>query len=158
MKKIILLTLAFSVVSCSSVGSKNVRQVQVTKSVVYNKSFDNVWADAVEWFALNNIPIDRMDKDSGLLTSEYGLSANQEIVSCGEPTGNIGLYTAKFDGMYANINVLVRQSDTGVRATINVFGNAHVSLRNGLGLVDQSTTQCYSTGNLEQSFHALLSR
>jgi len=157
MKILTTLALALMTAACSSVGSKNVQQAQVTNSVVYNESFDTVWEDAIEWFAINNIPIDKIDKESGLLTSEYGLGANQDIVNCGEPTGNIGLYTAKFDGTYANINVLIRQRDNGTRATINVFGNAQVSLRNGYGLVGESVTKCHSTGSLENRFHGFVS-
>jgi hypothetical protein len=157
MKTLIVLTIALMMTACSSVGTKNVQQVEVKSSVVYTESFSKVWEDAIEWFAINNIPIDKMDKESGLLTSEYGLGANQDIINCGEPTGNIGLYTAKFDGTYANINVLIRQRDSGTRATINVFGNAHVSLRNGYGLVGESNTKCYSTGRLENRFHEFIS-
>lgn len=151
----LLLTAILS--ACSSVGTKNVHQADVNSSSVYKESFSTVWEDAIEWFAINNIPIDKMDKESGLLTSEYGLNVNQKIVDCGEPTGNMGLYKAKFDGMYANINVLIRERDNGTRATMNVFGNAHVSLRNGYGLVGESNSRCYSTGGLEESFHAFLS-
>lgn len=109
MKFITLICIAVYLSACTSVGTTNVHQAHVTNSVVYTESFDNIWGDAIEWFATNNIPIDRMDKESGLLTSEYRLGANQEVINCGEPTGNIGLYSAQFEGMYANINVLVRE-------------------------------------------------
>lgn len=153
MKKLFVVLATVSISACSAVGTKNVQKVEVRNTAVYSESFSNVWEDAIEWFAINNIPIDKMDKESGLLTSEYGLGANQGIVNCGEPTGNIGLYTARFDGMYANINILIRERDGGTRATINVFGNAKVALRNGYGLVGEANTQCYSTGTLESSFH-----
>lgn len=153
MKKIFIVIAILPIAACSSVGTKNVNKVKVKDTAVYSKPFNAVWEDAIEWFAISNIPIDKMDKESGLITSEYGLGASQDIVDCGEPTGNIGLYTAKFDDTYANLNILIRERDSTTRATINVFGGANVSLHNGFGLVGGSQNKCYSTGSLENSFH-----
>lgn len=156
MKFLYLVAVLFLLSACSPVGTKNVTQVKVTNSVIYATSKDKLWGDAIEWFAINNIPIDKIEKDSGLISSKYGLPTNQEIVDCGTPTGNIGFYQSKFDGVYANINVLVREKDDATRVTINVFGDAHVSLRNAIGLVGESSTKCYSTGVLEDGFHVFI--
>lgn len=153
MIKIGLILLGLIISSCSSVGTKNIQKVPVQSSASYAKSFDTVWGDAVAWVAMNNLPLDKIDKESGLLTSDFGLGPNQKWVHCGEPTGNIGLYTAKFDGMHGYLNILIRKKGDDIRATINVFGRARVVLRNGYGLVGESANDCYSTGELEQAFH-----
>ena len=134
MRFLIIATLLI-ISGCSSVGTVNVVKVEVKSTDTYTESFDIIWEDAIEWFANNNIPIDKIDKESGILTSEYRLGTTQSIVNCGEPTGNIGLYQSKFDNIYGNINVLIRERDGTIRATINVFGGADVALRNAYGLV-----------------------
>lgn len=149
---IAVLLMMVTLIACSPVGTKNVEKVDVDKLRHYSQSYDQIWERSIEWFAVNNIPLDKVDKTSGVIFSKYGLDASQMIIDCGEATGSIGLNKARIDGRYANINVIFRKRKDGVEVMMNVFGSAHVSLHNAYGLVDESSSRCYSTGILEAGF------
>lgn len=139
---------------CTPAGVKNIPQEDFDKNFVFPQSYDEVWGSTVEWFAMNNIPINSMEKDSGLISSNHGLSPGSSVINCGEPTGNVGLYQARFESADSNINVLVREiGPEQTRATVNIFGNAGVVVRNGYGnIVSSNEVRCVSTGKLENSY------
>ncbi|MFI8749373.1 hypothetical protein ACIGG6_05155 [Vreelandella lionensis] len=139
---------------CAAAGVTGLPADTAEKNFAFDKSYDEVWEATVEWFASNNTPIDNVDKDSGLISSNYGLNPGSGVIDCGQPTGNIGLYPAVFEDMKANINVIVRkQNDQQTRATVNIFGNALVVVRNGYGqTVSAAAVDCVSTGSYERSF------
>ena len=140
---ILLLT---ALAGCAPAGVKNVERVEVDRTTTFDASFDEVWAVTVEWFASLGIPIEKVEKTSGLISSKWGgVGSDQTYISCGEPTGNIGLYGAEFERINIDINIIVRPVDSGVRSTINVFGTAVVDVSNAYGSVSKNTAQCAST-------------
>lgn len=149
----VIALLAIVISACAPAGVKNVEFVEFDRSKTVGKSFDHVWADTVEWFASLGIPIDKIERDSGLMSSTWGgTTTDQTYISCGEPTGNIGLYQGRFIDMSIDINVLVRPVGDQTRATINVFGNAVVDVSNAFGSVSRNRVQCESRGVLERSY------
>ncbi|HBP40286.1 MAG: hypothetical protein ACTJG4_14000 [Vreelandella alkaliphila] len=139
---------------CAAAGVTGLPSDTAEKNFVFDKEFDNVWEATVEWFASNNTPIDNVDKNSGLISSNYGLNPGSGIINCGQPTGNVGLLQANFEDVNANINVIVRdQGEQQTRATVNIFGKALVVVRNGYGQVMSSASvDCVSTGSYEKSY------
>jgi hypothetical protein len=153
--------------SCVSAGVKNVEYIQFEKTSVVNKDFNDVWGYVIEWAAINSFPIESADKESGMLkvsgsgtVSESffqspmnqgkGAKIDQSLVSCGEATGNMGLYGAKFSGMTINAVIILRQVEETTRVTINLSGNVGVEVRNGYGVVSSSVNTCASRGIFEQ--------
>ncbi|WP_417421281.1 hypothetical protein [Halomonas sp.] len=139
---------------CAAAGVTGLPSDTAEKKFVFDKEFDNVWEATVEWFASNNTPIDNVDKNSGLISSNYGLNPGSGIINCGQPTGNVGLYQAVFEDVKTNINIIVReQGEQRTRATVNIFGKALVVVRNGYGqVVSSASVDCVSTGNFERSY------
>ena len=150
MKKTTLVLTTLLLTACA-VGTTTVQKLDVRNSQIYMDDYSAVWESTIDWLASNNIPLDKMDKESGLISSRYALAANNEYLNCGEPTGQIGLFKARFEGIYGNINIIVRDKEAGVKVTASVFGGADVVLRNGYGVIVSTTNvQCYTNGVLER--------
>lgn len=139
---------------CAAAGVTGLPSDTAEKNFVFEKDFDVVWDATVEWFASNNTPIDNVDKDSGLISSNYGLNPGSGVIDCGQPTGNVGINKAAFQDVNANINVIVReQNDERTRATVNIFGEALVVVRDGYGrLASSASVNCVSTGDYEEDY------
>lgn len=153
MRKIVFFLAPMMLAACSSADIRGVKQVDVQKTKTLNLDYDTAWEQTLDWFTGENIPIEKVDKKSGLLASQYLVVGRGEHLNCGTPTGNIGMNSAKFDGVYGNINVVLLDREDGVKITVNLFGSADVILQNGYGVVMSSaSTQCYSTGLLEANF------
>jgi hypothetical protein len=155
------------VLSCASAGVKNIEYVEFEKTSVVSKDFNDVWGYVIEWAAINSFPIENADKESGMLKLSgsgtvdqsffqsvmiqgKGAQLDQSLVSCGEATGNIGLYGAKFSGLTINAVIILREVEDTTRVTVNLSGNAGVEVRNGYGVVSSSTNTCASRGIFEQ--------
>lgn len=128
----------------------------VAKTQIIDKNFDEVWQNATEWFANNNVPIRNIVKDSGLIATDYRLGADSSFIDCGK----VGTYEA-FGDKNINVNLIAKEessSSTSVR--LNVFGTARV---NQADLYGRSTgagkaIDCVSTGKLETTLFEYLSQ
>ena len=157
------LFLSLLLLGCSSAGVTNVEYAQFDKTTVVSEQIDDVWGYILEWSAVKGIPIGRTDKDSGIIVLEFSGTVSQgfgsadideRLVSCGEATGNIGLYTGQFTDLLVNATVILRAVDGGTRVTVNLSGNVGVEVRNGYGTVSQSRNTCASRGVLEKALFA----
>lgn len=155
MKKIALAGICGTLlVACSTYEAP--AEVAVNNQMVVNKSFDDVWSRATEYFANNNIPIKNVAKDSGLITTEYRLSANSNYLDCGD-----GGIFSKIDDKLLNLNTVVKRADTGgTDIRINVFGSGRATPTSLTGSVSGSsqTVDCRSTGQLEGEILAYVSQ
>lgn len=127
------------------------------QSQVYSADFDRVWENTVDWFAVNNIPIKNIEKDSGIIGSEYSLGANYSQVDCG--TVDPGdMHILQDVSVVANINVLVREASGGTAVQPNVFGHGKATLYDALNSrpATLKLEDCISTGELEESLHQYL--
>lgn len=123
----------------------------------YQADFDSVWEATVDWFATNNIPIKNIEKDSGIIGSEYSLGADYSQVDCGTVDPG-GMYVLENENIVANLNVLVRENYGTVTVQPNVFGQGSYFLRDVWNNVPSTlkADRCVSTGELEQSLHNYL--
>tara|TARA_B100000787_G_scaffold159100_1_gene136967 strand:- start:39 stop:566 length:528 start_codon:yes stop_codon:yes gene_type:complete len=149
---------------CSSAGTTNVEYIDFRKSVEVQRSVDVVWGDVLEWATINGFPVTKTDKSASVIgISGSGIAKNDDIggvyaggvttdeafVSCGDATGNIGLYKAKFVDMNISVNVFMRDLGESTRVSINLVGNATVEVRNGYGVQSRTGNTCPSRGVFE---------
>ena len=134
---------AILLAGCATVGQPT--QFNNTRSV--SASFDETWDKTISYFAQNNIPIQTLEKDSGLVVAESPFvpaAQLRQLADCGFP-GN-GLPGS------ASYNVFVREQPAlGVTVQINATFN-QVSQNIWTGQNAQS--ECYSKGVLEKAFLA----
>ena len=142
--------------ACSSMQHEPpvVSAFESTKNVAMD--FETAWGRAVAWFATRNITIDKVEKESGLLTARYDLAVDDNAVDVGRvKASNIMNLTIK---RMASINVLVRKLDARNSAvTVNVFGSfeARGWRRWENGWMSLSGT-CASTGKIEADLFAFM--
>jgi hypothetical protein len=164
-KKVLILISIFSILSCSAAGVRNVEYADFERSVTVQKSYDDVWGSILEWSAVTGFPINSVDRDSGVIILAYaGLTGfsfgdteiDESLVSCGEATGNIGLYGARFSGMTVT-STIIRDLGGSTRVTVNLTGTVAVEVRNAIGVVSSSLNTCPSRGIFESHLFAHLS-
>jgi hypothetical protein len=165
-KMLCLLASVGLLVACSTAGVKNVEYTDFERSAEISRSFDDVWGHTLEWSAMNSFPIEDTDKSSGIiklsgsgtvnrnffqspLFQRNGAELDETLVSCGEATGNIGLYGAKFTDLQISAVIILRDLGEKTRVTVNLTGNAGVEVRNAYGVVSSSRNTCPSKGIFE---------
>jgi hypothetical protein len=119
----------------------------------YTADFTDVWEHTVDWFATNNIPIKNIERDSGIISSDYSLGAGFSQVDCGTVDPG-GMHVLADENVTANINVLVRDRAGQVSVQPNVFGQGVFTFRNTWDnrlLETVRVDRCVSTGELERS-------
>lgn len=159
MKKLFLVAALAStaLAGCAGPTLQPPSSATMDRSETYSADFDQVWERAVDWFATNNIPIKNIEKDSGIIGSEYSLGSNYSQVDCGafDPGDMHVLYDQV---VVANINVLVRKGSNGTSVQPNVFGQGTFMLRDVWNGVPSTmkAERCVSTGELENDLHRYL--
>jgi len=152
-KIIALICVTIVVGACSSVGTTNLQPTNVETSRVISVSYNDAWLRVVDWFGEHNIAIDKIEKESGYISAKYALGLDLTDLSCGEPTGNQGLYAAHFENASGLLNVIVRKlGQNQTRVNVNFSGSVNVVIRNAFGMSLQSTTvRCFSKGIIEKN-------
>jgi hypothetical protein len=111
--------------------------------------FDEAWAALVEYFAVSGLPIDTIEKDSGLIitfwmdASGNGRSENKMYCDC----GGAGIATQHWTR--GKFNVFVKELPDDI---IDLRVTCQYQQRRSLMDADV-TIDCVSTGNLEKSIH-----
>ncbi len=155
-----ILVIATILTGCGSASHKPPTTTDFSRDTTVQADFDSTWSNVVKWAALNNVPLDKVDKEDGLLSSQRGLAAGG-VLDCGEAKGKIAWASAKLESVTANLNIIVENSgDRGTTVTMGLFGSGVVAIRNGIGaIISSEQAQCVSTGSLESSlFNYLHSR
>lgn len=120
----------------------------VRKAKTIQAGYDPTWAAVVDVFAERDWTITNMEKDSGLITTDWmGVTADTPYADCG------GSGIASVRATQVRFNVLVREQDD--RATVRV-NTSFRQLRSFDGreiLVD-----CTSRGGLEREIHLEVAR
>lgn len=152
MKSPYSLLFALALVGCANVDVTPPVPQDYQNSQVYPLPFEEVWLQSVDWFASNNVTIEKIEKPSGLLTAKNVIHDDSQLLDCGEfkVTGVIG--KASID-KYGSLNVLVRSlSEDETRVSVNFFGEYKLQAKDIWERRDVTRTgQCLSTGELEQS-------
>lgn len=114
--------------------------------------YDVAWAAVVEWFANRNIPMEKMEKSSGMLSMQGEMAVGQDVVDAGEidVSWSIGGVDVR---RFATINVLMRPAgETRTTVAVNVFGRFAAYSKDFWWWSPQSLEgQAASTGKIEQS-------
>jgi hypothetical protein len=145
----VLLIIILSFTSCRSY--KPPAQYNFNKSEIIKKSFDDVWAKIILWFGNNNTPIKTIEKASGLISTEFNLSAEniKQAMDCGSAASPY-----RYIDHSGNFNIIVEKiSDTSTKVTINAFFNCFTGDMNTKTYEYERVggkVTCNSTGYLEK--------
>ncbi len=140
--KFIFLVL-FIIVGCKSPSRKTQTNLQVgdqgkltreqlkefKKTRSFQLNYDLVWNRAVNWFAENNIAIDKMEISSGQISAKYLLKADVNFLDCGFGDKKQNKKDLGFGALVVKVK-LESEATTGVE--VSFFGES-----------------CRSTGQIE---------
>ena len=108
--------------------------------------FDEVWAATIEVFAENRWPIANLEKDSGIIVSDWvSVGREADYADCGQP----GLAAVR--GRQARFNVFVRQRGEGLTLSVNTDFQEQRSWDRRTWFQD-----CASTGLLEADVYSMI--
>lgn len=113
----------------------------IVKAFDFTNDYDAVWSATVETFAELNLPIDNMEKDSGLITTDwidFTGTGNDVYCDCG------GLGLAIENSRQGKFNVFVKEAATGSTVKVNCTYQQTASLGD-----TRVNRNCVSTGGLE---------
>jgi len=150
-KQVLAGVIALVLSGCASISVKPPAPRDFEGSRTYNMSFEKTWTRAVDWYADHNVKIEKIQKESGLLTAKYMLEANDQYVDC----GNIDVQGVLGDPditRAGSLNVTVRRAgDRTTRVNVNFFGAFELRARDAWdGREVYREGRCISTGHLEQ--------
>lgn len=148
-----MLVASFAMVGCS--GTMYITPAEpkpIQSSFSFDTDYDKTWLLVVDWFAENNIVIDKIEKNSGLITAKYDLRLYPSALDCGDVRPST-LATVRSINKVANLNMTVRNvSADKTRVSINIAGSYNgVAYDEGWGNTLTFSGLCYSTGKVEQS-------
>lgn len=142
MKKfVIAVTLAAGLSAC--VTAPAVIPIENSRAIPLSKN--EVWSNLVEYFATSNIAIKTIEKDSGIIYAERMFARGNDLT--GYADCGAAALAAPIGGA-ADLNVFVRETATGVNATVNArYRQSRMSAWDG----SVGSTECASLGTLERS-------
>jgi len=116
-------------------------------------SFDSVWQAVIETFAESMLPIENMEKDSGLITTgwiSFPGQTNEGDCDCGK----LGMYVEQ--SREGKFNVFVKRIDADnqeVKITCSYQQKYYLAIDEDRQTL---TRKCLSTGNLEAKLFGLI--
>jgi hypothetical protein len=113
-------------------------------------TFDQTWEATIELFAARGWPIEVLEKDSGIIASDWVRIHNQDgYADCGEAGWGIGVGRREVE-----FNIFVkRDMQEGPRLTVNC-NFRELRIYSGYYSTNRSFTECNSTGKLEAEIYA----
>ena len=131
-----------SLVACASTGT--MREFESTATYP-GASFGEVWDSVIDIFGDRLWAIDNMERDSGIITTDWMLDTNVSYQDC----GSAGTFGSDNNHM-GRFNIVVREQPTGtsMRVTTTWRVTRNSDLDSSSSLVD-----CFSTGVLEREIH-----
>ena len=127
------------------------KQRDFVKEATYEKPYDDIWKAAIEWFATQGTPVKNMDKQSGFISTEHSLTANNMFwMDCGTVAEKpFGLQ--RFEDPRGNFNLLIKKiDDANTSVTVNCFFKTTSKDYNMGELTSTEVKECVSTGRLEK--------
>ena len=141
-KIFIMAAICFLFASCASAPPPRM----IVNSFTINGDYDSVWSAVIETFAELQIPIDNMEKDSGLITTDwidFTGQTNEGYCDCGKLGINIEQSrTGKFNAFLKKI------AEDSCEMTVNCMFEQMFSFGE-----DTYKRKCVSTGNLEREIY-----
>jgi len=121
----------------------------IENSFFIESDYDSVWSALIETFAELQLPIDNMEKDSGLITTdwvEFRGQTNEDYCDC----GSSGIYMEI--NRLGKFNVFVKKStENSCKMTVNTMWEQTLQFSDTV-----SKRKCVSTGNLEKEIYDLV--
>lgn len=116
MRSLVIVFLLLAVVGCA----KPPVQMDIVNSRLYESDFDAVWTAVIEAFADNSWPIDNMEKDSGLITTDWmsGNNRSPALADCGKDMVGEPAEGAKGE-VFLKFNVFVKTVGGGSEVRVN---------------------------------------
>tara|TARA_Y100001956_G_C4051685_1_gene155280 strand:- start:149 stop:649 length:501 start_codon:yes stop_codon:yes gene_type:complete len=153
-RSILILTSAFIISACS--GTVNISPAtmkNIDAAETYDAPYEKAWLAAVDWFAEQNIIIDKIEKASGLITARYNLQISPDSLDCGKVEASTMATILAYEE-FASINVTVRSVDENkTKIRMNISGNYKgIGHDTGWGKSLPFSGTCYSTGVFEKDF------
>jgi len=138
--------------ACANVSVLPPPDRQFPKARTYQLSYEEAWLRAVDWFADHNVTIEKIEKESGLLTAKYTLRVDDEYMDCGEfkVSGVLSSWTVT---RIAWLNLTVRKiSESRSKVSVNFFGRFSLAAHDAWdGTPISRRGPCVSTGSAEAS-------
>jgi hypothetical protein len=154
MRRIIALLLLVAVFVMSGCGTVvPPKKYTVIDKMTIDSNFDETWSKTIKWFAINNINIKVLEKDSGIITAESSY-LNTDYFDCG-----IIPYTQLLD-VLGRYNVMVEADGNKSNVIFTLNGTGTITKVNGFGdpIGSSYPTACNSIGTLESSFFKSLEK
>jgi hypothetical protein len=124
------------------------KQHAVEKGARIDGTVEQTWAAVIEVLAEHNWLIQNLEKDSGLIATDWmGIPLSSPFVDCGTP-GMVNV-----TGRSMRFNVLLRPAGPSTSMTVNVAAVQTQTNETGVYRVE-----CTSTGELEQRLHRGVAR
>ena len=145
--KILILLISYIFLYCYT-PSPTPRIIQ--NSFPIDRPFDNVWIALIETFVEMNMPIDNMEKDSGLIATDwidFKGQTNEEYCDCGSP--GIGIEVNR----QGKINIFVKKI---TQNSCEIKVSCLFQQKREFADSTTHTRSCVSTGNLERQIFELI--
>lgn len=148
-KILVLGLMCFMIYGCAGIAPA---PRQIAKAFPIEAPFDEVWQAVIESFAELQLPIQNMEKDSGLITTDwidFSGQKNTGYCDCGKPrfgllegsrSGRFNIFIKKTSGNSCEVNVNCMYRQTLVKLNGDFYKNK----------------SCVSTGNLEAEMFELI--
>jgi hypothetical protein len=148
----VLALLAFVTTSC---GSYTPPAAPAPVAYSVHAPFDAVWTEVVAYFADTKVPIQTIDKSSGLIATrafQFNKVDSIQWLDCGQASmGAMGFVHS--DQLLGDFNVFVRNFGDSVTVRVNLTATAHNAVET-LGSTAGQTTDipypCVSNGRFEK--------
>lgn len=146
-KFFVLIVISFLAWGCTSMMPQSPQLNPDLQNVfIINANFDEAWTALIETFADLNLPINNMEKGSGLITTDW-MATDKTFCDC----GSSGLTTATIEIM-GKFNVFLKESsESSCEMKVNCLYEKTIYY--GMGPKKYS---CISTGKLELSMYELI--
>lgn len=131
---------------------------QIVKAFTIEASFDDVWVAVIDTFAEMNLPIANMEKDSGLITTDWEIYPRGKAGNVYCDCGGLGLnMEIERKGRF---NVFVRRlTENSCELKINCIYNRTIQPVMAKGSTGITSRNCVSTGKLEaEMFEIVMSK
>lgn len=143
MKKYILFIILMVILGgCASYQPP--KEYKFDKTRTYNQKYDDIWDKTVKYCTDNNIPLKSMDKNSGLIVSEYNLNDRLKgCYDCGELAS-----LQDFEDFSAVFNIVIKkENDMKTTVIITVYYKTELVVQS---FSYKKLINCNSTGKLEK--------
>jgi hypothetical protein len=158
MIKILTIVTAIFISGCASINVTPPKKVDFDKERTFNLEYHTAWVRTVDWFADHDVIIDKIEKESGLITAKHLLETDNKYIDCGKIDIS-GSYNDSIE-MVGSLNVTVRRVDENrTKVNVNFFGRYKYSGRDAWdGRHVTNEGRCVSTGLVESSIHSYIAK